>query len=78
VDGSGVLLYGKQMDMRTSLIVAAMLAAICVFCGWRGARPPNPMRGPRLTPWRFVMTLTAAGGLVALSHAAHLLAQPPV
>ena len=28
--------------------------------GWIGARKPDPMRGPRLAPYRFLMLLFAA------------------
>jgi len=56
----------------TTLLLAACVAA-AVFAGWRGARPPDPMRGPRLAPWRFLMTLAACGALVFLVHLVNLL-----
>jgi len=43
--------------MDRSLTVMLMAAAVtgAVFCGWRGARAPDPNRGPRLVPWRPLM-----------------------
>lgn len=48
------------------LIAACAFALVAAFCGWRGALPPNPDKGPRLTPWRFLMVLCAAVAIVAL------------
>jgi hypothetical protein len=61
------------MDLRTTLIILAALVVLAVFSGWRGARPPNPHKGPRLAPWRFIMLLAAAGALLMLVHAVNLL-----
>ena len=61
------------MDMTLTLAIGAGLAAIMLFAGWRGARPPNPHRGPRLIPWRFIMLVAAALLLPILVHVASLL-----
>ena len=61
------------MDLRTTLIILAALVVLAVFSGWRGARPPNPHKGPLLAPWRFIMLLAAAGALLMLVHAVNLL-----
>lgn len=53
------------MDPTTVLAVGAACAAVAAFAGWRGSRPPNPMKGPRLAPWRLIM-LTAAAAAVAM------------
>jgi len=60
------------MDLRATLAVAAALLALGLFAGWRGARPPNPHKGPRMIPWRFIMVLAAAGLMIALAQAASL------
>jgi hypothetical protein len=52
----------------TALAVAALLFA--VFCGWRGARPINVLKGPRMVPWRPLMV---AGAVVAILMTAHIL-----
>jgi hypothetical protein len=61
------------MDWAATLAVTAGFAALVVFAGWRGARPPDLLRGPRLMPWRLIMILSAAGVLLALVHIANLL-----
>ena len=49
------------MDTPVTLALAAAFAALALFAGWRGARPPDLRRGPRLVPWRMLMTLAAVG-----------------
>ncbi|MGA0607925.1 hypothetical protein ACO2Q0_18195 [Phenylobacterium sp. VNQ135] len=61
------------MDLRTTLAILAALAATALFAGWRGAQPPNPHKGPRLAPWRFIMLLAAAGAVLMAVHAVNLL-----
>ncbi|MGZ6014559.1 MAG: hypothetical protein ACXWKM_02335 [Phenylobacterium sp.] len=61
------------MDLTLTLEVAAGFFALAVFAGWRGARPPNPHKGPRLAPWRFIMLLSAAILIFVLGHAIHIL-----
>jgi hypothetical protein len=58
------------MNLTLTLGLAAAVLAIALFCAWRGAAPPNPHRGPRLIPYRFLMVLC---GALALYLAAHLL-----
>ena len=48
-----------------ALFVAALLSALC---GWLGARKPEPVREPRLMPYRFLMLLFAAVVLVTVVH----------
>lgn len=55
----------------TALLLAVTLAA-AVFCGWRGARPPDFKRGPRLIPWRPLMVAFATASLLLLVHLANL------
>jgi hypothetical protein len=61
--------------MTFSVTLALFLAAvaIAVFAGWRGARPPNPLKGARMAPWRMIMMLGAAGALIFLVHLVNLL-----
>ncbi|MDB5499447.1 MAG: hypothetical protein JWP28_3478 [Phenylobacterium sp.] len=63
----------SQMDIALTLMIGASLLALAVFAGWRGARPPNPHRGPRLMPWRFIMLLAAAGLLPIIIHMVNLM-----
>ncbi|MFN3523589.1 MAG: hypothetical protein ACK4YQ_15185 [Phenylobacterium sp.] len=61
------------MDLHLTLALAALALAVAVFSGWRGARPPNPHKGPRLAPWRFIMVTSATVLLLLLVHAVNLL-----
>jgi hypothetical protein len=61
------------MDLPLTAAVCAGLLALAAFAGWRGARPPNPHRGPRLAPWRLIMLTAAAFLLVAIVHLVNLL-----
>ena len=63
----------SQMDMPLTLLIAAAIAALALFAGWRGARPPNPHKGPRLMPWRFIMLLAAACELPMIVHLVNLM-----
>ena len=63
----------SQMDITPTLAIGAGRLALAVFAGWRGARPPDPHRGPRLMPWRFIMLLAAAGLLPILIHLVNLM-----
>jgi hypothetical protein len=59
------------LDLTLWLLAASLAAA--VFCGWRGARPPDLLRGPRLAPWRMLMLFSASGALLFLVHLLNLL-----
>ena len=63
----------SQMGMNVTLSAIAALLALTVFAGWRGARPPNPHKGPRLMPWRFIMLLAAACALIVFVHLVNLM-----
>jgi amino acid transporter len=58
------------MDLLTTTALAAAALLFAVFCGWRGARPINVLKGPRMVPWRPLMV---AGAVVAILMAAHIL-----
>ena len=64
------------MDLTTTFLLAAGLAALAAFAAWRGARRPDPRRGPRLMPWRLLMMLAAAGFVYAAGHVVALLKGP--
>lgn len=60
--------------MDAPLTLALFLAAVAgaVFSGWRGARPSDPARGPRLIPWRPLMIAFAVAALLMLVHLLNL------
>ena len=61
------------MSMTVTLIVMATLTALTAFAGWRGAQPPNLIKGPRMIPWRPLMIVFATGVVVTGAHLAALL-----
>lgn len=61
------------MSLHLTLTIGAVLLTIAAFCGWRGSRPPDPLKGARMMPWRTLMVLSAAGVLVMIVHLGTLL-----
>lgn len=61
------------MGLTLTLSLATAALALALFTGWRGARPPDPRRGPRLIPWRFLMMLAACALLILAVHVVNLL-----
>jgi hypothetical protein len=57
------------MDLRLTIALFCGCAAVAAFAGWRGARPPDPMKGPRLVPWRAIMVFAAAAAILLLATA---------
>lgn len=55
------------MDPRTLLALSAGCVAFAVFAGWRGALPPNPLKGPRMIPWRWLMVVSATAAVLLFS-----------
>lgn len=61
-----------EMTMPITLATTAVLVALTLFAGWRGARPPDLIRGVRMIPWRAIMVFSAAGVLLMVVHLANL------
>ncbi|MGO4411152.1 MULTISPECIES: hypothetical protein [unclassified Brevundimonas] len=61
------------MSPSLTLILLAASSAVAVFSGWRGARPPDLAKGPRMAPWRFIMLAAAALAVLLLIHLASVL-----
>jgi len=60
------------MDWNATLAAVIAGAAATALCGWRGARPPDVAKGPRMAPWRMLMLLGAAFTIVMLVHLVNL------
>ena len=56
------------MDATLTLILLIASIVVVVFAGWRGARPTDITRGPRMMPWRVIMLLAAALVFFLLIH----------
>lgn len=61
------------MELTQTLTIGGVLLAVTLLAAWRGARPPDLRRGPRLIPYRFIMLLGATGLLVILVHLVNLM-----
>jgi hypothetical protein len=61
------------MSLTLTLWIMAALTTAGALCGWRGALPPNPHRGPRMLPWRFMMLVCVAVDFMLLVHVVNLL-----
>ncbi|MNV00685.1 hypothetical protein D3C71_908610 [compost metagenome] len=61
------------MSPSLTLILLAVSTAAAVFSGWRGARPPDLSKGPRMMPWRFIMLVAGALTFLLLIHLASVL-----
>ena len=49
-----------RVPLSLTVILLCASLALTVFSGWRGQRPPDLMKGPRMAPWRFLMLLFGA------------------
>jgi hypothetical protein len=56
------------MNLQLTAGLLALCLAIAAFAGWRGARPPDFRKGPRMIPWRWIMLLSTAAASVFLIH----------
>ena len=61
------------MSPSLTLTLLAAAIAVAVFSGWRGARPPDLSKGPRMMPWRFIMLVAGALSFLLLIHLATVL-----
>ena len=64
------------VNWTPTLILLAATLTLTVFAGWRGARPPDVVRGPRMMPWRFLMLLGGALTFLLLIHVGTLAGAP--
>ena len=61
------------MTVPVTLALICALAGVALFCGWRGARPPDLQRGPRMIPWRLLMVSASTGVMIFVVHLVNLL-----
>jgi hypothetical protein len=60
------------MEWPATLIAAAVAAVLTALFGWAGARAPDPRRGPRIVPYRFLMVLSATVLVLIVVHMVNL------
>jgi hypothetical protein len=61
------------MTVPVTLALICALVGVALFCGWRGARPPDLQRGPRMIPWRLLMVSASTGVMIFVVHLVNLL-----
>lgn len=55
------------VSLTLTLWLLSISLIVCVFAGWRGARPSLFLK-PRMVPWRFIMLLAGAMTFLLLVH----------
>lgn len=66
-----------HLDLTWSLALGVACLVLAAFCGWRGARPVDPLKGPRMMPWRLLMVIFAFGVVLALWQVGQVLQIKP-
>ena len=61
------------MSLPLTISIFTVLLVLAAFSGWRGGKPSNPAKGPRMAPWRLIMVTAAAGALFMAVHIVNLL-----
>ena len=61
------------MSLTLTLWLSGAALALALLCGWLGARPPNPLKGPRMIPYRPIMVAATTMLVILLVHLATLL-----
>jgi hypothetical protein len=64
------------MTLPVTAVLAGVLLALALLCGWRGAQASRPLAAPRLIPWRFLMLLAFTGMIAMLVHVVTLVRDP--
>jgi len=60
------------MNLPVTIAVFGFILALTVFSGWRGSRPPDLVRGPRMVPWSAIMLLGATACIFLVAHLVNL------
>jgi len=61
------------MDLPLTAILTIVFALVAAGSGYMGARMPDPRRGPRMVPWRFLMLVAVLVVLLLVTHLLTLL-----
>lgn len=61
------------MDLPVTITTLVVLLILATVCGWRGARPANILKGPRMMPWRPLMMICVVAAMLLLVHLLNLL-----
>lgn len=61
------------MTLISTFALLGLALAMTGLSAWRGARPPDLAKGPRMAPWRLMMLFGAGVSLLLLVHLVNLL-----
>lgn len=62
-----------EMDLPLTAILAVVCGLFAAGSGYMGAKMPDPKRGPRMVPWRFLMLIAVLGAMLLVVHLLTLL-----
>jgi hypothetical protein len=62
-----------EMDLPLTAILAVVCGLFAAGSGYMGARMPDPRRGPRMVPWRFLMLVAVLAAMLLVVHLLTLL-----
>ena len=71
--GGRPAICGRTMSLTLTLILAAAFLTLAGLAAWRGAQPSNPLKGPRMMPWRLIMLTAAALAMLMIVHLVNLM-----
>jgi len=61
------------MTLTISLVLLAPAIVLAVLFAWLGARPRDPLKGPRMVNWQVMMMIAAGASLALAVHVVALL-----
>ena len=60
------------MSPPVTLALLTLFAALAAFCRWRGARPLDISKGPRMVPWAALMLICIVACVLMVVHLLNL------
>ena len=61
------------LDLPLTAILSLVFALFAAGSGYMGAKMPDPKKGPRMLPWRFLMLLGVLATVLMIVHLLTLL-----
>ena len=61
------------MDLPLTAILTVVCGLFAAGSGYMGAKAPDPRRGPRMVPWRFLMLIGVLATMLLVVHLLTLL-----
>jgi hypothetical protein len=61
------------MSLPVTLILLAIFVGLAAVCRWRGSRPLDIVKGPRIVPWGGLMMACVVAALLMIVHLLNIL-----